>query len=393
MTARGTRARRAALRALRLHPGAAARPAPACASQRHAAAARGRARRARLAARRGDHHGLAHRRRHDERVDPAGHADASRPDRRARVSPRPRRAAGAAAGAPARRRRACGRRARLRDHRRRRHLDRAARAVGAALAACRRRLRRRATLRRRPRRDGDLRLEPRARLRGRQQRSRAGAPCLAGEPDRGAHCRDPRPARGRPRSAAARHRRVLARRGAGGEQRARLARDARAAALTGRGSRAARLDGGGLEHAAASRPARHGPTRPSTRCAPPSQVSASTRRSFPSRSGCSRPRTRSGKSFTSMFTAMGSFGVLAGLLLLVNLFVMLAAERKTELGTVRAVGMRRVGARRRVRHGGLALRARRDGARRRRRHCARRRPRRALCSHLRHRAQPSSTCS
>jgi putative ABC transport system permease protein len=48
-----------------------------------------------------------------------------------------------------------------------------------------------------------------------------------------------------------------------------------------------------------------------------------------------------GKAFTSMFTAMGSFGVLAGLLLLVNLFVMLAAERKTEMGMARAVGMRR----------------------------------------------------
>ena len=48
-----------------------------------------------------------------------------------------------------------------------------------------------------------------------------------------------------------------------------------------------------------------------------------------------------GKGFASMFTAMGSFGVIAGLLLLVNLFVMLAAERKTELGMARAVGMRR----------------------------------------------------
>jgi putative ABC transport system permease protein len=48
-----------------------------------------------------------------------------------------------------------------------------------------------------------------------------------------------------------------------------------------------------------------------------------------------------GEGFTSMFTAMGSFGVLAGLLLLVNLFVMLAAERKTELGMARAVGLRR----------------------------------------------------
>ena len=53
------------------------------------------------------------------------------------------------------------------------------------------------------------------------------------------------------------------------------------------------------------------------------------------------PPTTVGKGFTSMFTAMGSFGVLAGLLLLVNLFVMLAAERKTELGMARAVGMRR----------------------------------------------------
>jgi len=48
-----------------------------------------------------------------------------------------------------------------------------------------------------------------------------------------------------------------------------------------------------------------------------------------------------GKGFSQMFTTMGSFGVLAGLLLLVQLFVMLAAERKTELGMARAVGMRR----------------------------------------------------
>ena len=48
-----------------------------------------------------------------------------------------------------------------------------------------------------------------------------------------------------------------------------------------------------------------------------------------------------GKTFTQMFTAMGSFGVFAGLLLLINLFVMLAAERKAELGMARAVGMGR----------------------------------------------------
>jgi putative ABC transport system permease protein len=50
---------------------------------------------------------------------------------------------------------------------------------------------------------------------------------------------------------------------------------------------------------------------------------------------------QTGKGFTQMFTAMGSFGVFAGLLLLINLFVMLAAERKPELGMARAVGMRR----------------------------------------------------
>ncbi len=48
-----------------------------------------------------------------------------------------------------------------------------------------------------------------------------------------------------------------------------------------------------------------------------------------------------GDSFRQLFTGMGSFGVLAGVLLLVNLFVMLAAERKPELGMARAVGMRR----------------------------------------------------
>src|SRR5206468_10974422 len=50
---------------------------------------------------------------------------------------------------------------------------------------------------------------------------------------------------------------------------------------------------------------------------------------------------QTGKGFTQMFTAMGSFGIFAGLLLLINLFVMLAAERKSELGMARAVGMRR----------------------------------------------------
>ncbi|HEX6699763.1 MAG TPA: FtsX-like permease family protein, partial [Gaiellaceae bacterium] len=50
-----------------------------------------------------------------------------------------------------------------------------------------------------------------------------------------------------------------------------------------------------------------------------------------------------GKGFRDMFTSTGAFGVLAGLLLLVNLFVMLAAERKSELGMARAIGMKRGG--------------------------------------------------
>jgi putative ABC transport system permease protein len=50
---------------------------------------------------------------------------------------------------------------------------------------------------------------------------------------------------------------------------------------------------------------------------------------------------KQGKSFTDLYSGMGTFGVLAGLLLLINLFVMLAAERKSELGMARAVGMRR----------------------------------------------------
>lgn len=42
-----------------------------------------------------------------------------------------------------------------------------------------------------------------------------------------------------------------------------------------------------------------------------------------------------------LFAAMGAFGTLAGVLLLVNLFVMLSDERRPELGTLRALGMRR----------------------------------------------------
>ena len=50
-----------------------------------------------------------------------------------------------------------------------------------------------------------------------------------------------------------------------------------------------------------------------------------------------------GEDFTSLFAGIGFFSVLAGVVLLVNIFGMLAQERKTELGMLRAVGLRRAG--------------------------------------------------
>jgi len=48
-----------------------------------------------------------------------------------------------------------------------------------------------------------------------------------------------------------------------------------------------------------------------------------------------------GNGLGSLFLFIGSFSVIAGVLLLVNIFVMLAEERKSELGMLRAVGMKR----------------------------------------------------
>jgi putative ABC transport system permease protein len=48
-----------------------------------------------------------------------------------------------------------------------------------------------------------------------------------------------------------------------------------------------------------------------------------------------------GAGLTQIFTMIGSFSVMAGILLLINLFVMLAEERKAELGMLRAVGFTR----------------------------------------------------
>jgi putative ABC transport system permease protein len=48
-----------------------------------------------------------------------------------------------------------------------------------------------------------------------------------------------------------------------------------------------------------------------------------------------------GQQFGELFLAIGAFAIVAGILLLVNIFVMLADERKSQLGMLRAIGMRR----------------------------------------------------
>jgi putative ABC transport system permease protein len=48
-----------------------------------------------------------------------------------------------------------------------------------------------------------------------------------------------------------------------------------------------------------------------------------------------------GDSLGSLFLMIGSFSIIAGALLLVNIFVMLGEERKSQLGMLRAVGMKR----------------------------------------------------
>ena len=48
-----------------------------------------------------------------------------------------------------------------------------------------------------------------------------------------------------------------------------------------------------------------------------------------------------GKEFGEVFLGIGSFAIIAGILLLVNIFVMLSEERKSQLGMLRAIGMKR----------------------------------------------------
>jgi len=50
---------------------------------------------------------------------------------------------------------------------------------------------------------------------------------------------------------------------------------------------------------------------------------------------------RTGDTLGALFLMIGSFSIIAGALLLVNIFVMLAEERKAQLGMLRAIGMRR----------------------------------------------------
>lgn len=55
-----------------------------------------------------------------------------------------------------------------------------------------------------------------------------------------------------------------------------------------------------------------------------------------------RDRTAdSGANFSTLFLIFGSFVIFAGILLVMNLFVMLADERKSEMGMMRALGMQR----------------------------------------------------
>ncbi len=67
----------------------------------------------------------------------------------------------------------------------------------------------------------------------------------------------------------------------------------------------------------------------------------------------------------SLFTTFGTFSIAAGMLLIFLIFVMLAAERRSELGIARAVGTRRGAPRADVRLRGPRVRSRRRRGRRR----------------------------
>jgi len=64
-----------------------------------------------------------------------------------------------------------------------------------------------------------------------------------------------------------------------------------------------------------------------------------------------------GTELTTIFSVVGGFSVLAGALLLINLFVMLAEERKPNLGVLRAIGWKRSALRRAFRVEGVVYAA------------------------------------
>ena len=61
--------------------------------------------------------------------------------------------------------------------------------------------------------------------------------------------------------------------------------------------------------------------------------------------------------FTSMFFVFGSFSIIAGIALVVNIFTMLGEERKGEMGMARAIGMQRTHLRRLLTYEGLVYAA------------------------------------
>ena len=70
-------------------------------------------------------------------------------------------------------------------------------------------------------------------------------------------------------------------------------------------------------------------------------VSANSLEADPVKKEAIEAADQRGETFSTLFVLFGQFSVAAGMLLIFLIFVMLAAERKTELGMARAVGMQR----------------------------------------------------
>ena len=92
-------------------------------------------------------------------------------------------------------------------------------------------------------------------------------------------------------------------------------------------NRGGETSGAGLTNRVVAPPRRRSP-----------RLDSSCRRS--SRTASARP-TSQATSFVSVFTTFGSFSIAAGILLIFLIFVMLSAERRSELGIARAIGTRR----------------------------------------------------